>query len=212
VLTTARQRRHGLATFETWVVWGIFAVSVCIWRAKPTLSSIQQFGFRCWSCQRLAHDGLHRTGWCLPPLMRSVPLYAETVASPALVGWWPLLFRSPCCGSPVLARARSLSESLVHHLLALGPQRLGAVWIERVGAKAAADVVAVGDFRHMAVVIVRNGLYLLDGSISVVDPLGVAVTANAPVRLCRCGQSQTKPFCDNSHIERGFTDDKNPRR
>jgi CDGSH-type Zn-finger protein len=54
--------------------------------------------------------------------------------------------------------------------------------------------------------------YLLDGSISVVDPLGVAVTANAPVRLCRCGQSQTKPFCDNSHIERGFTDDKNPRR
>jgi hypothetical protein len=42
VLTTARQRRHGLATFETWVVWGIFAVSVCIWRAKPTLSSIQR--------------------------------------------------------------------------------------------------------------------------------------------------------------------------
>jgi CDGSH-type Zn-finger protein/truncated hemoglobin YjbI len=62
------------------------------------------------------------------------------------------------------------------------------------------------------IVIIRNGPYLLDGSIPVVDPLGVPVAANAPVRLCRCGQSQTKPFCDNSHVERGFTDDKNPRR
>src|ERR1700730_9241543 len=62
------------------------------------------------------------------------------------------------------------------------------------------------------IVMIRNGPYLLDGSIPVVDPLGVPVAANAPVRLCRCGQSQTKPFCDNSHVERSFTDDKNPRR
>lgn len=62
------------------------------------------------------------------------------------------------------------------------------------------------------IVIIRNGPYLLDGSIPVVDPLGVPVAANAPVRLCRCGQSQTKPFCDNSHVDRSFTDDKNPRR
>src|SRR6266478_1761701 len=62
------------------------------------------------------------------------------------------------------------------------------------------------------IVITRNGPYLLDGSIPVVDPLGVPVAATAPVRLCRCGQSQTKPFCDNSHVERSFTDDKNPRR
>ncbi len=61
-------------------------------------------------------------------------------------------------------------------------------------------------------VIIRNGPCLLDGSIPVVDPLGVPVAANAPVRLCCCGQSQTKPFCDNSHIERSFTDDKNPQR
>jgi CDGSH-type Zn-finger protein len=61
------------------------------------------------------------------------------------------------------------------------------------------------------IVIIRNGPYLLDGSIPVVDPLGVPVAATAP-RLCRCGQSQTKPFCDNSHVERGFTDHKNPRR
>jgi hypothetical protein len=26
-LTTARQRQHGLATFETWVVWGLYQPS-----------------------------------------------------------------------------------------------------------------------------------------------------------------------------------------
>src|SRR6202171_2536706 len=62
------------------------------------------------------------------------------------------------------------------------------------------------------IVVTQSGHYVVDGSISVVDHLGVPVTADAPVRLCRCGQSQTKPFCDDSHVERGFTDDKNPRR
>ena len=26
------------------------------------------------------------------------------------------------------------------------------------------------------------------------------------VALCRCGASSNKPFCDNSHVEAGFTD------
>jgi hypothetical protein len=76
--------------------------------------------------------------------MRSVPLYAETVASQALEqvrkmarsdtrtrllmsppGWWPLLFRPPCCGSPVLAgaarcqnRSSTISSLLAHSALA----------------------------------------------------------------------------------------------
>jgi len=62
------------------------------------------------------------------------------------------------------------------------------------------------------IVATRNGPYLLDGSIPVVDHLGVAIAAEAPVRLCRCGQSHTKPFCDDSHIKRGFTDGKDQRR
>jgi len=40
---------------------------------------------------------------------------------------------------------------------------------------------------------------LLDGEGSAIDvPEGKAVF------LCRCGQSQTKPFCDSSHREAGF--------
>jgi len=44
------------------------------------------------------------------------------------------------------------------------------------------------------------------------DHLGVPVTADAPVRLCRCGQSRTKPFCDDSHVRAGFSGNKEPRR
>jgi CDGSH-type Zn-finger protein/truncated hemoglobin YjbI len=62
------------------------------------------------------------------------------------------------------------------------------------------------------IVVTRDGPYELDGSIALVDHLGIPVAAQAPVRLCRCGQSQTKPFCDDSHLSRGFTDNKDPRR
>jgi CDGSH-type Zn-finger protein len=62
------------------------------------------------------------------------------------------------------------------------------------------------------IVVIRNGPYELDGAIALVDHLGVPIAAQAPVRLCRCGQSQTKPFCDDSHLSRGFTDNKDPRR
>jgi len=65
---------------------------------------------------------------------------------------------------------------------------------------------------HKRIVVTHNGPYEPDPGIPVVDHLGVPVTIEAPVRLCRCGQSQTKPFCDGSHIARGFTGAKDPRR
>ena len=52
---------------------------------------------------------------------------------------------------------------------------------------------------------------LLDGPVEVagtvvlVDPTGQAVTpSEAPIYLCRCGQSGDKPFCDGSHKKVGF--------
>lgn len=62
------------------------------------------------------------------------------------------------------------------------------------------------------IVVIHNGPYRLEGSIDLVDHLGVAMPAPAPVRLCRCGQSQTKPFCDDSHSKHGFVDARDPRR
>ncbi|MBR0870009.1 CDGSH iron-sulfur domain-containing protein [Bradyrhizobium tropiciagri] len=62
------------------------------------------------------------------------------------------------------------------------------------------------------IVVRRDGPYQPDPGIAIVDHLGVPVTAEAPVRLCRCGQSQTRPFCDDSHVRRGFTGAKDLRR
>ena len=51
-----------------------------------------------------------------------------------------------------------------------------------------------------------NGPYKVTGPVRIVDPDGAVfeVEAGRPVALCRCGHSQTKPFCDKSHREHGF--------
>jgi CDGSH-type Zn-finger protein len=53
----------------------------------------------------------------------------------------------------------------------------------------------------------ENGPLLVQGPVRVVDHLGNAFTATDGkdnVALCRCGQSNTKPFCDGSHRTCGF--------
>jgi CDGSH-type Zn-finger protein len=55
----------------------------------------------------------------------------------------------------------------------------------------------MGNFR---VVVRRNGPLRLEGAeIEIVDESGRSV-----VSLCRCGQSQNKPFCDGTHAKVGF--------
>ena len=50
-----------------------------------------------------------------------------------------------------------------------------------------------------------NGPYKLTGPVTIVDAEGNEfVLPDGPVALCRCGQSQTKPFCDASHRVSGF--------
>lgn len=52
----------------------------------------------------------------------------------------------------------------------------------------------------------ESGPYRVTGLITLVDADGVAYTIEGEnVALCRCGGSQTKPFCDGSHRENGFT-------
>jgi CDGSH iron-sulfur domain-containing protein 3 len=53
-----------------------------------------------------------------------------------------------------------------------------------------------------------NGPYKVTGPVRVVDAEGNEFAIEEPDRpivLCRCGRSQTKPFCDSSHKETGFT-------
>lgn len=51
-----------------------------------------------------------------------------------------------------------------------------------------------------------DGPYKVTGPVRVVDADGVAfqLPAGTSIVLCRCGHSQTKPFCDASHRRVGF--------
>jgi CDGSH-type Zn-finger protein/uncharacterized Fe-S cluster protein YjdI len=64
---------------------------------------------------------------------------------------------------------------------------------------------------------VRNGLLAIDpetdgplqvrGNMEIVSGTGRTVARITQARLCRCGQSGTKPFCDGSHARVGFKSD-----
>lgn len=53
----------------------------------------------------------------------------------------------------------------------------------------------------VVITILDNGPYLVKGAPQVVDGEGNGWdTAGRPsIALCRCGGSQTKPFCDGTH-------------
>ncbi len=55
----------------------------------------------------------------------------------------------------------------------------------------------------------ENGPYRVDGDeheLRIVDWNGneYQLPAKRPIALCRCGGSQTKPFCDGTHSKIGF--------
>lgn len=50
----------------------------------------------------------------------------------------------------------------------------------------------------------RNGPLEVDGPLELCAGTGRVFHRDQAVRLCRCGQSKTKPFCDLSHVEAGF--------
>ena len=53
----------------------------------------------------------------------------------------------------------------------------------------------------------ENGPYKVTGPIRLIDADGNVFELpddGRPVALCRCGASQTKPFCDKSHSRIGF--------
>ena len=51
-----------------------------------------------------------------------------------------------------------------------------------------------------------NGPYKVTGPVRLIDADGgeFEVPPGESIALCRCGQSQTKPFCDRSHREADF--------
>jgi CDGSH-type Zn-finger protein len=52
-----------------------------------------------------------------------------------------------------------------------------------------------------------NGPYKVTGPVRLIDAEGNVFHHDdgRPMALCRCGQSETKPFCDASHKETEFS-------
>lgn len=51
---------------------------------------------------------------------------------------------------------------------------------------------------------VRNGPYYVRGTLAVRDAEDGTFHTGTRMALCRCGASENKPFCDNSHVRIGF--------
>ena len=60
---------------------------------------------------------------------------------------------------------------------------------------------------HDVTIKVRDsGPYLVRGPVTITDADGNQYTLEGEnVALCRCGGSQTKPFCDGTHKTNGFS-------
>ncbi len=56
----------------------------------------------------------------------------------------------------------------------------------------------------------KNGPYRMTGGvITAIDAQGNETVVERPrISLCRCGQSNAKPFCDGTHKTCGFTADE----
>jgi CDGSH-type Zn-finger protein len=63
------------------------------------------------------------------------------------------------------------------------------------------------------ITVVSNGPIRVEGDFSIVDPDGreFGLAGRTLISLCRCGQSQNKPFCDGNHGRTGFQDTVNAR-
>jgi CDGSH-type Zn-finger protein/nitrite reductase/ring-hydroxylating ferredoxin subunit len=57
-----------------------------------------------------------------------------------------------------------------------------------------------------------DGPLIVSGLTDFKNSRGEPIKTGESVRLCRCGASKTKPFCDNTHVDIGFSDAKSDER
>ena len=57
------------------------------------------------------------------------------------------------------------------------------------------------------VTVAKDSPLYIRGDVEIKEHDGATLLEDTRVALCRCGESQNKPFCDNSHRNPGFRDD-----
>jgi len=60
------------------------------------------------------------------------------------------------------------------------------------------------DQEKVTIKINDNGSIRITGPVELVDGIGDKYEVGASFSLCRCGQSEKKPFCDGTHKKIGF--------
>ena len=54
----------------------------------------------------------------------------------------------------------------------------------------------------------KSGSIRISGDVDFIDADGAVIRSESNVKLCGCGHSKDKPYCDGSHKE--FRQEKNP--
>lgn len=77
----------------------------------------------------------------------------------------------------------------------------GALHYERLDGGAQESIPQVN-----TIITSQNGPLYVHGNVTIINPQGEIILEDTRVALCRCGASKNKPFCDNAHLEIGFSD------
>jgi CDGSH-type Zn-finger protein/truncated hemoglobin YjbI/ferredoxin len=99
-------------------------------------------------------------------------------------------------GPPALLEATAALQDLSLQLLAADSDAAAAHREALAAAQAAVPA---------AVQVALDGPYLATNVEAIVDHLGVSVEPPPMAALCRCGASESKPWCDGSHAVIGFS-------
>ena len=62
--------------------------------------------------------------------------------------------------------------------------------------------------RTNTITLVQDGPLYVRGEVKIISPQGQVQHHDTRLSLCRCGNSNNKPFCDNSHIASAFKSGK----
>jgi CDGSH-type Zn-finger protein len=83
-------------------------------------------------------------------------------------------------------------------------QECGFLGAETADPESADAPAVAGEVRASVIRVVRDGPYEVFGAPKLTFSDGRVCPQRSDYRLCRCGASRTKPFCDDSHVEVGF--------
>lgn len=80
----------------------------------------------------------------------------------------------------------------------------GFVGAESAESADSGELAVAGEVRAALIHVVRDGPYEVIGAPVLTLSDGRVCQRRPYYRLCRCGASKSKPFCDDSHVEVGF--------